>query len=310
MNKIRLGYCCINNTLANSKDKVYTGRGVQQKRFLAEGTNVCSELATQNCKDLYRILAWNKANNITLFRIGSEIFPWGTKYNLEDLRNFAKISELLKLSGDYAKKYGMRLTFHPDHFVKLASFDDDISQNSINELEMHSRIFDLMGFMPSNENCINIHVGAVYDDRQTTMDNFCRNFDKLSPNLQKRLTVENDDKASLYTTEDLYEGVFKRTGVPIVFDYHHHSLCNRDNTTAEDSLKLAATTWGDTRQLVHYSESRSLEYRDPTIKPQAHSDFYVSHPDTFDMTLDIDLECKMKETALLKMRKDFPEFEK
>lgn len=309
MNKIRLGYCCINNTLATSRDKVYTGRGVQQKRFLTEGTRICSELATQNCKDLYRILSWNKANNITLFRIGSEIFPWGTKYNLQDLPNFDKIATLLRLSGDYARKYNMRLTFHPDHFVKLASFDDDISQNSINELEMHSQIFDLMGFEPSPENCINIHVGAVYDDQKTTMDNFCRNFERLSPNLQKRLTVENDDKTSLYTTEDLYDGVFSKVGVPIVFDYHHWSLCNRDNVPLENAIRLASTTWGDTRQLVHYSESRSVEYGDPTIKPQAHSDYYVNVPETFDLTLDIDLECKMKEAALLKMRRDFPGFE-
>ncbi len=309
MIKNRLGYCCINNTLSSQKDKVYTGRLVQQKRFLLEGTKLCGQLAQENCKDLYRILTWNKSNNITLFRIGSEVFPWGTKYNLENLHNFDKINQLLKLSGDYAKKHGMRLTFHPDHFVKLASFDDNVASNSIAELEMHSQIFDIMGFEPSPENCINIHVGAVYENRQKTMDNFCRNFDKLSPNLKKRLVVENDDKPSLYTTEDLFNGIHKNIGIPITFDYHHFSLCNRNNVPLEESINLASQTWGQTRQLVHYSESRRLEHKDNTIRLEAHSDYYVDVPQTFGLSLDIDLECKAKEMALFKLRKDFPNFE-
>ena len=30
---------------------------------------------------------------------------------------------------------------------------------------------------------------------------------------------ENDDKPSLYSTQELYDGVYKRIGIPIVFDY-------------------------------------------------------------------------------------------
>ena len=55
------------------------------------------------------------------------------------------------------------------------------------------------------------------------MDRFCKNFEKLSPSVQGRLTVENDDKAtSMYSVKDLMY-IHERIGIPIVFDYHHHN---------------------------------------------------------------------------------------
>ena len=54
------------------------------------------------------------------------------------------------------------------------------------------------------------------------MKRFCENFNRLPDSVKTRLTVENDDKASMYSVVDLYEGVYKVIGIPIVFDYHHH----------------------------------------------------------------------------------------
>jgi UV DNA damage endonuclease len=71
---------------------------------------------------------------------------------------------------------------------------------------------------------INIHVGAAYDDKPMALDNFCKNFQRLSEAVKTRLTVENDDKPSLYTTEELYDDIYKRINIPVVFDYHHHDL--------------------------------------------------------------------------------------
>lgn len=39
-----------------------------------------------------------------------------------------------------ARMYDQRLTFHPSHFVKLASPDDDYVGVSIAELELHSQV--------------------------------------------------------------------------------------------------------------------------------------------------------------------------
>ena len=99
----------------------------------------------------------------------------------------------------------------------------------------------------------------------------------------------------------MYDEVYTRIGVPIVFDYHHHKFCTGDQTESE-AVRLAASTWGDIRPVVHYSESRADEHDDPTIKPQAHSDSYVNAIDFHGLDLDVMLEAKHKEIALFKMR--------
>ncbi len=103
-------------------------------------------------------------------------------------------------------------------------------------------------------------------------------------------------------SDELYDNIFKRIGIPVVFDYHHHSLHSGDQSEQE-ALEMALSTWDvGVRPVVHYSESRSDEYGDPKIKPQAHSDSYVRPINTYGLPMDIMLEAKHKEQALFKMR--------
>ena len=118
--------------------------------------------------------------------------------------------------------------------------------------------------------------------------------------MRSRLTVENDDRASLYSTLDLME-VYKRVGTPIVHDLHHHGFCTGGLSNA-DALALAVSTWGDTTPVVHYSQSRAVEHNDTSIKANAHSDSYWLPVDTYGHDVDVMLECKHKELGLFKMR--------
>lgn len=44
---------------------------------------------------------------------------------------------------------------------------------SVAELEVHSRIFDEMGFLPATpHNKINIHVGGTYGDKDAALERF------------------------------------------------------------------------------------------------------------------------------------------
>jgi UV DNA damage endonuclease len=138
----------------------------------------------------------------------------------------------------------------------------------------------------------------VYGDKQSAMDRFIKNFKRLSPSVSKRLTVENDDKASMYSVKDLIY-IHQNTGIPIVFDYHHHQFCTGD-LSEEQALKLAATTWPDgIKQEVHYSESKALHENNPKEKPQAHSIYINSLPNTYELDLDVMVEAKGKELAIL-----------
>ena len=132
------------------------------------------------------------------------------------------------------------------------------------------------------------------------MDRFCKNFKKLSPAVQGRLTIENDDKASMYSVKDLMY-IHERIGIPIVFDYHHHQFCTGD-MTEQQALELAITTWGDIKPVVHYSESRRDEKKDVTIRVQAHSDYVYDKIETYGNDIDIMVEAKAKELAVQKYR--------
>ncbi len=229
------------------------------------------------------------------------LFPWASEYNLIDMPNFGAIHAAALKAGNFARKHGMRLTSHPGPFNKLASPKERVFQLTKTDLSVHAELFDLIGLPRTPYAKLNIHVGAAYGDKPFALDNFCRNFERLPDNVRARLTVENDDKASLYCTQELYDGVYKRIGIPIVFDYHHHMLHPGDQSEQE-ALELALSTWGDIKPVVHYAESRSLEHNNPKIKPQAHSDLVYNTLNDYGNVFDIMIEAKHKELALLRYR--------
>lgn len=298
---MNLGYACINMTLSNRKgdEKVTTNRSMIKRTFLAKGTDYASELALLNCKDLMRILRWNNLNNIKVFRLSSDLFPWASEYNIEDLKDFNQISTQLKRCGDYAKDKGIRITSHPGPFNVLVSPRENVVNNTIKDLEIHGKIFDLMGLSRTPYNKLNIHCNGVYGDKLAAMDRFCENFERLSDAVKSRLTVENDDKGSMYNVKDLMY-IHERVGIPIVFDYHHHKF-NTGDLSEEDALNLALSTWkDDIRPIVHYSESKRLHENDDKIKPQAHSDYINELPNLYGNDVDVMVEAKAKELSILK----------
>jgi len=198
-------------------------------------------------------------------------------------------------------KHDIRLTCHPGPFNKLCSPNEQVVQNTIKDLEVNGKMMDLLCQPRSPWAKINIHVGAAYNDKPKAMADFCKNFARLSDAVKSRLTVENDDKESLYSTKELYDGIFSVIGIPIVHDYHHHTMCT-GGLSQQEAVELALKTWGDVVPVVHYSQSRAVEHDNPKIRPQAHSDSYWTPIDTFGHRMDIMLECKHKEIGLFKMR--------
>lgn len=295
---MKLGYACINMTLQKQKPKITTNRSMIKKTFEAKGLPYASELGEANSKDLLEILKWNVDNGIFLFRMSSEFFPWASEYKFEKLPDFEQIKKNLEIAGKFAKDNGIRITAHPGPFNVLVSPNERVVSNTIVDLDIHSKIFDLMGLEASPYNKINIHCNGVYGDKISAMDRFCHNFTRLDENTQKRLTVENDDKASMYSVKDLMY-LHERIGIPIVFDYHHHKF-NTGDLTEEEALKLAISTWpkGIT-PIVHYSESKALHENNSKVKPQAHSDYISEIPNTYGCDVDIMVEAKAKELAIL-----------
>jgi len=294
---MNLGYACINMTLGAQTPRITTNRSMVKKTFNERGVTYASELALENVRDLFEIIKWNVKNNIKVFRISSDIFPWGSEYNLEDLPDYNKISNILKGCGTYAKENGLRISSHPGPFNVLVSPNSKVVENTFKDLELHGKVFDLLGLELSPYNKINIHCNGVYGDKIAAMDRFIANFEKLPENVKKRLTIENDDKASMYSVKDLMY-IHNSIKIPIVFDYHHHIFCTGD-LSEEEALRLAVSTWGDITPVVHYSESKALHEENNKLKPQAHSDYIKSLPNTYGLNVDIMVEAKAKELAIL-----------
>jgi UV DNA damage endonuclease len=292
---MNIAYACINMTMGK---KVTTNRSMVKKTFNAKGLDYVSELALANAKDLIKILEWNRLNGINFFRLSSALVPWGDNIDITQLKDYKEFKFELKKAGDYAKFWNMRINSHPGPFNVLPSPNESVVQKTFADLELHGKIFDLMGLSKTPYNNINIHCNGVYGDKQSAMDRLITNFKRLSPSVRKRLTLENDDKGSMYSVRDLMY-IHENTGIPIVFDYHHHQFCTGD-LSEEAALKLAATTWPkDIRQEVHYSESKALHENNPKEKPQAHSYLINALPNTYGLDLDIMVEAKAKELAIL-----------
>ena len=295
---MNLGYACINMTLGEQKPRITTNRSMIKKTFKEKGLEYAGELALQNVRDLFTILQWNNRKGIKLFRVSSDIFPWASEYDIESSPYYKRILMVLQACGNYAKQNGIRVNAHPGPFNVLVSPRENVVQNTITDLEIHGKIFDMMGLEKSPYNNLNIHCNGVYGDKQSAMDRFCKNFKRLSESVRTRLTVENEDKGTMYSVKDLMY-IHERIGIPIVFDYHHHQFCTGD-LSEQEALELAMTSWpeGITPE-VHYSESKALHEENSKLKPQAHSDYIKELPNLYGNVVDVMVEAKAKELAIL-----------
>jgi len=299
-----IGYCCINisiNSNRSKKDQISVNRGMVKKTFESKGLNYVSELTIKNIDDLKKILEWNLKNNIYVYRMSSDMFPCLGFYKIKDLPNYNLICRKLKECGDFAKKNSFRLSFHPSHFCIIASENQRVIDSAIDELNKHAEIMDIMGLDQTTFYPINIHIGTTKPSLTDATRKFCESFQLLSESCKKRLTVENDDSPNQYSVKFLYDNVYKKIFIPIVFDQHHFNYGPQDQTM-EEALKLAHSTW-NTRCLTHMSSSRLLE--DVKGVATAHADYIYEEIQTFGLDFDIEIEAKGKDLAVFMYRRDF-----
>jgi len=226
MTILRFGYACINTGLSEEEPCVSLNRTCRLKNANKENLSLIAE---KKSADLIKILRWNEGNGIKFFRISSEIFPFmdhpDQGYNLNWLNTSEKIKNNLAEAGLFAYKHNHKLESHPSPYCCLGSPNEKVVYKSILCLEMHNLILELLGMNFNHK--INIHIGGIYgNDFSGTAKRFSTNFFKLSKNLCKRLTLENDDKSSMWSINSLYKWIHLSIGIPITFDYHHWIFCH------------------------------------------------------------------------------------
>lgn len=241
-----------------------------------------------------KIIPAIKENNIKVFRITSNTFPLFEFFN-----HLAKESKIESLLSDLKEGFkGIRVTCHPDHFCKLNS---DNNQGAIDSLKYHAWLFDSLGLPESYQAPINIHAGAA-----NKKEKFIAEFKKLPDNIKKRLVLENDE--SCYSVYDLLS-IYKELKIPITFDSHHH-VFKSDKVKMEDACKAAVRTWGDFKPIQHISNTEPGLENASFHDRRKHSSYIHYVPECQQILvaedkIDLEVEAKAKQLALLKMRVDF-----
>jgi UV DNA damage endonuclease len=292
---IRFGYACLNVTLG----KKGGFRSMIKRTWQQKGIQHASLLALDNVRTLHGIVQWNHTNGIPAYRMSSDMVPWASEYELDQLPDWPAIRDEFEQVGKLALQTGQRISFHPGQFNCLTSPHEHVIKNCVRDLRIHGEIMDIMGLPRTPQSKINIHLGGVFGEKDKSIDRWCKNVDLLPESVRSRLTVENDDKASCYSVVDLHR-VWQRTRTPIVFDYHHHKFCT-GGLTEEEALRMAVSTWPEgIRPMTHYSESASTrEGRD--VAQTAHSNFVDGPVNDYGLDIDCMIEAKAKELAVLQL---------
>lgn len=292
---IRFGYACLNLTLGHRGGF----RSMIRRTWQTKGIQHASRLALENAEILCGIIDWNNRNGIKVYRMSSDMVPWASEYELDQLPEWTEIRSLYEKAGRIARDGGQRLSFHPAHFNALTAHREIVVTNCLRDLRIHGELMDVMGMPRTHESKINIHLGGAFGDKASSIDRWCKNWERVPEAVRSRLTLENDDKANCYSVVDLHE-VWKRTGTPIVFDAHHHKFCDGGLTEAQ-ALALAVSTWPNgIRPVTHYSESANKrEGKD--CAQTAHSDFVDGPVHDHGFDIDCVVEAKAKELAVLQL---------
>ena len=300
-----IGYCCIPlgcNEGKKKKEHILVNRSMVRKTFDAKGLPYVSELIIENLKDTLKVLDWNIKNKILVYRMSSDSFPWMSEYKFPELPKFPAIQTYLRLIGEKIKSNNLRVSYHPGPFNVLASENDSVVSKTIDELNKHAELMDMMGLEQSHYYPINIHINTTQPTRELAAQRFVDRFPLLSESCRKRLTLENDDSPNQYSVKILYDLVYSKIGVPIVFDQHHFNYGPKDQDM-EEALKLAYSTWNGIKPMTHMSSPKTLE--DNSVKQTAHADYIYEEIKTYGLDFDTELECKMKDIALVRYRNQF-----
>jgi UV DNA damage endonuclease len=296
---IRLGICCkFRDQPIKFVTTTATAIGkLKRPDALAKLSRLCME----NADALLAALQFCANVCIGCFRVNSQILPIKTHpacgYEVVDLPEGDEIIRRFSVCGEFVKKHKLRTCFHPDQFVVLNSSRLDVVEMSVRELEYQAEVAEWIG-----ADVINIHGGGAYGDKSKALADFARNLDQLSSRVRSRLTVENDDK--IFTPADLLP-LCKATGVPLVYDVHHHR-CNADEFAVEEATKKVLATW-DREPMFHISSP--IEGWDGP-RPERHHDFIDLNdlPECWrKLKITVEVEAKAKEVAVLTLKKELEE---
>ena len=258
-------------------------------------------LYVHNATRLAEMLPKIHASGVSLFRISSAMFPLADQVD-RSMWDSDEVKSCLKKAGEFVLANDMRVTTHPGQFCVISSDSDETIHKSFVELQIHAWMFDEMGLEASPRYAINIHGGKA--DRTSRLIDQIKS---LPENVKKRLTLENDECS--YSVADLLP-VFLETGVPIVWDSHHH-VFNDSGLSMQVAMDAAAETWpAGIKPLQHLSNTEPHLVNGSFQDRRKHSDMIHYVPDCQleslrNNVVDVEIEAKHKNLSVMQLRQQF-----
>ncbi len=286
---VRIGYACLTLGVAGTELKNCTWKSATAERLRAD---VASNLDT-----LGRMIAYNSKMGIRLFRISSDLIPFGSRPD-NPLPWQDEFKGKFERLGEEIRKAQLRVSMHPGQYTVLNSPDDGILNRTIDDLLYHDSILNLLGTDKSSK--IVLHVGGVYGDKEAALGRFCRNWAGLNDSVKSRIVLENDERS--YNIAEVVELAHKLC-VPAIFDNLHHEVNSPlDGLSPLQWIERCSETWkaGDGRQKIHYSQQShtgKTGAHSSTVSLDAFLPFYES---VHKKNIDIMLEVKDKNLSAIK----------
>ncbi|MGF7057086.1 UV DNA damage repair endonuclease UvsE [Brassicibacter mesophilus] len=298
---VRLGYVAMAVDLKDcspSKTITYS----QYSKMLDDEVKLykLKKLAKENLINTKRILLYNAAHDIKVYRITSKLIPLINHPNVSYWNYIDELSEVFDQIKAIINKNNFRISAHPDHFTLLSSPRQDVISSSINDLVYHNNIMKAFGLDHQNGKLV-IHVGGKYNSKKQAINRFKTNFSKLPEEIRNRIILENDDK--IYDLIDVLE-VCEELKIPMVLDIHHQ-WCNNRKEKIEYYLERVFNTWNDRILIpkIHVSSPKSeLEFRAHAnnINPDFFFNF-IYKAKTLNKDFDVMIEAKNKNLALINL---------
>ncbi|KOP82991.1 UV damage repair endonuclease UvdE [Bacillus sp. FJAT-21945] len=256
------------------------------------------EVTAQNIHHTKRILYYNMAHEIELYRFSSSLVPLAT--HPEVMWDFmtpfkAEWEEL----GQIVKDQKLRPSFHPNQFTLFTSPREEVTVNSIKDMQFHYMMLEAMGI--TEHAIINIHIGGAYGDKETALRRFHQNIKSLPTHIKKLTTLENDDK-----TFNIVETLrtCEKENMSMILDYHHY-MANKGNGDLSQYLHRIFNTWENSGLIpkVHLSSPKSEKAF------RSHADFvsldfvlpFLKMAREHNTDIDIMIEAKQKNLAMQKL---------
>lgn len=247
---MRIGYACLCVALEGAQIKTCTLKNASPQRLLS--------LAGENFTAMDRMIDYNIANNISFYRISSDLVPFGSSLAAA----LPWVDEHANQLSCLAKKINqsdMRVSMHPGQYTVLNSPDLGVVSRAIEDLAYHARFLDALKLDKTHK--IILHVGGKYGDTPSALSRFSEVYRDLPEAITSRLILEND--GSIYNISEVL-ALCHRIGAPAVYDNLHNAINPADPTKSDDDwIALCKETWreDDGAQKTHYSQQHPNKIR-------------------------------------------------